>query len=75
MVKARVATRQAQRVLPVDPGAHRLGGLTAGQVPRLLEDRHQGEARRRPARPAAHPVDTLTSAMIADTNTLPTDVR
>ena len=56
MVKARIATRQAQRVLPVDPGAHRLGGLTVGEVLRLLEDRHQRQARRRPARLATHPV-------------------
>ncbi len=33
-----------------------LGGLTIGEVLHLLEDRHQGEARGRPARLAAHPV-------------------
>ena len=56
VVEARIRQAKAQRVLPVDPGAHRLGGLPVGQVLRHLEDRHQGQAGRRPARLAAHPV-------------------
>ena len=56
VVEARIRQVQAQRVLPVDPGAHRFGGLPVGQIFRHLEDRHQGQAARRPARLATFPV-------------------
>src|ERR1019366_1891382 len=45
-----------ERIFPVDPGAHRLGRLPAGQILRHLEDRHQGQPARRPARLAAFAV-------------------
>jgi len=55
VIEARIGQVKAQRVLPVDPGAHRLGGLPVGQILRHLEDRHQGQAARRPARLAPFP--------------------
>ena len=56
VVEARIRQAKAERVLPVNPCADRLSGLPVGQILRHLEDRHQGQAARRPARLAAHPV-------------------
>ena len=54
-VEAGIGQVKAERVLPADPGAHRLSGLTAGQILRHLEDRHQRQAARRPARLTPRP--------------------
>ena len=56
VIEPGVGQIEAEGVFPVDPGADRLGGLTVGQILRHLKDRHQGQAGRRPARLAAHPV-------------------
>ena len=55
VVKARVIDWQAEQVLPVDPGPHRLGRLPVGEVLRPLQHRHQRQPRRGPARPAPDP--------------------
>jgi hypothetical protein len=46
VVEAGVVQLQAQRVLPVDAGAHRVGRLAVRQALRELHQRHQGELRR-----------------------------
>ena len=55
VIKARVVQRQPQQVLPVDPGPDRLSRLPVGQLLRPLQDRHQRQPRRRPARTAPDP--------------------
>jgi len=50
MVEARVGQLQAEQVLPVDAGAHRLGRLAVGQVLAELEQGDQRQAPRRQAR-------------------------
>ena len=52
VVEARVIERQPEQVLPVDPGPHRLGCLPVGELLRPLQDGHQRQPRRRPARAA-----------------------
>ena len=47
VIKADVGELQAEHVLPVDPGAHRVGGLPVGQPFHELQERYQGEADRR----------------------------
>jgi len=44
VVEASVIEGQRERVLPVDPGAHRVGRLAVGEVLGKLEDRHQRKA-------------------------------
>jgi hypothetical protein len=56
VVEAGAGQIEAERVFPVDAGAYRLCGLPVGQILRHLEDRHQGQAGRRPAWLAAHPI-------------------
>ena len=56
VVEAGIQQVKTKRVFPVDPGADRLSGLPVGQILRHLEDRHQGQAARRPAWLATHPV-------------------
>jgi len=58
VVETGIGQIEAQRVLPIDTGTDALGGLPVGQILRHLKDRHQGQARRRPARLTAHPVGT-----------------
>src|ERR1039458_7716449 len=58
VVEPGIGQAKAESVFPVDPGAHRLGRLPVGQVLRHLEDRHQGQPARRPARLAPFPVGT-----------------
>jgi len=58
VIEAGIGQVKAERIFPVDPGADGLGSLLVGPVLRHLEDRHQGQAARRPGRLAAHPVGT-----------------
>jgi len=43
-VEARIGQLEAQQVLPVDAGPHRLSGLTVGQMFAELHDRDEGQA-------------------------------
>ncbi len=53
-VEPRVGQLEPERVLPVDPGAHRVGGLAVAEVLEELEDRHQREPPGRQRRLPAH---------------------
>ena len=55
VVEPRVIELQAQQVLPVQRPAHLLSGHPVGQIPRLLQHRHQRQPRRGPPRAAPHP--------------------
>ena len=46
-IKARIGQLEAKQVLPIDPGAHRLGGLSIGQVFAELQQGDQGQPPRR----------------------------
>ncbi|WP_455771042.1 hypothetical protein [Streptomyces canus] len=49
VVEAGIIQGKAQAVLPVQPAAHRFGGLADGQVLRILQDLHHGQPGRRQA--------------------------
>jgi len=55
MTEPRILQRQPQQVLPVQPGPHRLSRQPVGQLLCPLQDSHQRQPRRRPARPATDP--------------------
>jgi hypothetical protein len=50
-IEARVTKIEAQRVLPVQPCSHRVGGLPVGEALDELQYQHQRQPRRRPRRP------------------------
>jgi hypothetical protein len=53
-VEACVVQLQAQGILPVDPRAHRVGGLVVGEVLGELQERDQRQLRRGEGRLAEH---------------------
>ena len=53
VIEARIGQLQAEQVFPVDPAAHRVGGLPVGQPFHELHERRQRQARRRCRRLAA----------------------
>ncbi len=55
VIEPRIIQRQPQQVLPVQPGPHRLGRQPVSQLLRPLQDAHQRQPRRSPARPAPDP--------------------
>jgi hypothetical protein len=50
-IEARVTKVEAQRVLPIQPCSHRVGGLPVGEALDELQYQHQRQPRRRPRRP------------------------
>ena len=55
VIEPRISQPQPERVLPVQPGPHRLGRLPVSQLLAHLQHRHHRQPRRRLPRTAPHP--------------------